>query len=102
MDKNIDFDASAFGDDDPVRAQLVGVARRRASAKYDATFSHRNTLIIGDTDGDVTAAHEGGAIAIAVASGGSSEMELRKAGAEVVLPDLTDTSRLVEAILTRS
>jgi phosphoglycolate phosphatase len=54
------------------------------------------------TAGDVTAAHEDGAIAIAIASGGSTEAELREAGAEVVLPDLTDTARLVEAILAHN
>jgi phosphoglycolate phosphatase len=101
LDRHIDFDASAFGDDDPVRAQLVGIACRRATLKYNAPFTRTNTVIIGDTDSDVNSAHEGGAIAIAVASGGSTEAELREAGAEVVLPDLTDTVRLVEAILSR-
>ncbi len=42
--------------------------------------------------------HEGGAKVIAVASGKTSEDQLRNAGAEVSLPDLTDTEALTAAL----
>jgi phosphoglycolate phosphatase len=99
LDRHIDFEAGAFGDDDPVRARLVSVAIERASSRHNVTFTPFNTVIIGDSTSDVTSAHEGGAIAVAVASGTSTEAELREAGAEAVLPDLTDLPRLVLAIL---
>jgi phosphoglycolate phosphatase-like HAD superfamily hydrolase len=99
LDQHIDWDASAFGDDNPVRAQLVEIARRLANIKYDNSFTSSNTVIIGDSDNDVRSAHEGGALAIAVASGGSTEAELRSAGAETVLADLTDAGKLVDAVL---
>jgi phosphoglycolate phosphatase len=47
----------------------------------------------------VAAAHEGGARAVAVATGPYDEAELTAAGAEVVLPDLTDTERAAGAIM---
>ena len=98
LDQYIDFEAGAFGEDDSKRAQLVAVARQRAGAKYSARFTRLNTVIIGDTANDVIAAHEGGARAVAVASGASAVGQLLEAGAEVVLPDLVDTAQVVEAV----
>jgi phosphoglycolate phosphatase-like HAD superfamily hydrolase len=48
----------------------------------------------------VDAAKIGGARSLAVASGRASAAELREAGADAVLPDLTDTAGLV-ALITR-
>jgi phosphoglycolate phosphatase-like HAD superfamily hydrolase len=46
----------------------------------------------------VDAARIGGASSLAVASGRASAAELRDAGADAVLPDLTDTAGLVTVI----
>lgn len=102
LDRNIDFEVGAYGSDDPIRANLVGVARQRAAAKYRTTFDETTTILIGDTPSDVEAAHMGGATVIAVASGRSSVEDLRAAKAEVVLPNLIDIDALVEAILGRA
>jgi phosphoglycolate phosphatase-like HAD superfamily hydrolase len=48
----------------------------------------------------VDAARIGGAKSLAVASGRASAAELRDAGADAVLPDLTDTAGLI-ALITR-
>jgi phosphoglycolate phosphatase len=56
-------------------------------------------VLVGDTPNDVLAAREGGIAMLAVATGRSSEAELRAAGAEVVLPDLLDTDRVVDLLL---
>ncbi|MGW2051778.1 HAD family hydrolase [Streptomyces sp. NPDC001858] len=53
------------------------------------------TVLIGDTPRDVRAPHDTGARCIAVTSGIHSVAELRAAGADFVVPDLTDTEGLL-------
>lgn len=53
---------------------------------------------MGDTERDVAAALEGGAVIVGVATGVTSEEQLRRAGAHVVLPNLTDTAGFVDTI----
>ncbi len=103
LDRYLDFEVGSYGDDEEDRPKLVAVAQQRAAGKYGAVFEHRNTLIVGDSLSDVETGAEGGAHVIGVASGKSSSDELRQAGAGVVLQDLRDTTRLVDAIdeLTR-
>jgi phosphoglycolate phosphatase len=97
---HIDFAVGAYGDDASKRARLVSIAQARAGAKHAAQFTRTSTVIVGDTASDVRAAHEGGASIVAVASGKDSADDLRRAGAEVVLSDLTDTGRVTEAVCT--
>jgi phosphoglycolate phosphatase len=99
LDGQIDFEVGAYGSDDAIRANLVEVARQRAATKYRVNFDEHTTILVGDTPSDVAAAHDGGAVAIAVASGRSGVQELKSANAEVVLPDLTNTDALIQAIL---
>ena len=75
------------------------VARRNAAARYGADFSGRATVLVGDTPHDVEAATSAGARAVGVATGRFSAGDLADAGADVVLPDLTDTERVVAALL---
>jgi phosphoglycolate phosphatase len=95
---HLDLDSGAYGTDDSVRANLVGIARQRASARHGLTFTAETTVIIGDTTSDVEAAHTGGAQIIAVASGKTTAEQLQDAGADSVFHDLTDTSAIVQAI----
>jgi beta-phosphoglucomutase-like phosphatase (HAD superfamily) len=81
-----------------VRANLVGIARKRASAKLGLSFDKRNTVVIGDTPRDVEAGRLGGAYVVAVASGSDSVERLKVEGADVVLPDLADTAAVVAAV----
>ncbi len=97
---HLDFEVGGYGSDNEVRAKLVGVARSRAIAKYNKIFDHESTALVGDTPRDVEAGRDGGARVIAVASGAFSADELSAAGAEVVLPDLRDVDRVVEAVLS--
>ena len=98
LDRGLDWDCGGFGFDAPRRWDLVGVAQRRASAKYDVDFIELNTVLIGDTINDVLAGQRGGARVIAVATGSDSMEELRDAGAAIVLPGLEDTAAVVEAV----
>jgi len=99
LDPYLDFEIGAYGSDDPIRANLVEIARRRANQKYRLAFDEITTILIGDTPSDIATAREGGAVIIAVASGRSGIAELQSAGPEIVLPDLTDTARLAAAII---
>jgi phosphoglycolate phosphatase len=98
LDAYIDFDIGGYGSDDRVRANLVGIARDRASAKVSAAFDNTTTVVIGDTLRDVQAGLNGGAYVIAVASGADSVERLRDEGAHVVFPDLKDTQAIVDTV----
>jgi phosphoglycolate phosphatase len=99
LGEQLDLEVGAYGDASPVRADLVPIARRNAAARYGADFGGRATVIIGDTPNDVTAATATGARAVGVATGAFSMQQLAATGADVVLPDLTDTDRVLAAIL---
>lgn len=98
LDRHLDLEIGAYGPDDHVRSALVPLAQRRAGARHGAVFDALRTVVIGDTPHDVAAAREGGARAIAVATGRTTAAELRAAGAPVVLPDLADTAGLVRLV----
>ncbi|MGI5233595.1 HAD family hydrolase [Actinoallomurus sp. CA-142502] len=88
----------AYGDDDPVRANLVNIARQRAREQTGIMFTEKTTVIIGDSPSDVEAALKGGAQIIAVASGSTPPEELRTAGAITVLTDLADPAAVRRAV----
>jgi len=95
---HLDLAAGAYGDTHEVRAELVTAARAAAAGIYGTDFSGPRTVLVGDTPLDVEAALATGARVVAVATGSYRAAELAGAGAEVVLPDLTDTARLVAAV----
>jgi phosphoglycolate phosphatase len=99
LTEHLDLAVGAYGDVSQVRADLVDVARRKAAARYGGDYAGRATILIGDTPKDVEAAALTGARVIAVATGSYSAGQLAGAGADVVLPDLTDTARLLAAVL---
>jgi phosphoglycolate phosphatase len=94
----LDLDVGGYGSDDVRRPRLVGAAQQKASQKYGAVFGPSSTVLIGDTERDVAAALEGGALIVGVATGVTSQEELRKAGAHVVLPDLADAPGFVAIV----
>ena len=81
------------------RADLVPVARQNAALRYGADFSGTATVLIGDTPHDIEAAATAGARSVGVATGSFTMQQLIDAGAEVVLPDLTDSGLVVSAVL---
>ncbi len=94
----LDLDVGGYGSDDARRPRLVGAAQRKASQKYGVVFGSSSTVLVGDTERDVAAALEGGALIVAVATGVTSQEELRQAGAHVVLPDLADAPGFVAIV----
>lgn len=94
-----DPDVGGFGGSEPYpKGTLLRVARQRAEEKYGASLADGAAIYIADSPRDVEAAHVGGAISVAVASGPTGASELRDAGADHVLQDLTDTASLISII----
>ncbi|MER6847706.1 haloacid dehalogenase-like hydrolase [Streptomyces flaveolus] len=94
----LDTTIGGYASDDPHRPALVHIAQDRAAAKYGGPFNRDNTVIVGDSLEDVRTGLEGGARVIAVASGTTTEQQLRAAGAQHVLADLTSATTLLRLI----
>jgi phosphoglycolate phosphatase-like HAD superfamily hydrolase len=100
--EGLDLCIGAYGEDHEDRAQLVHVARRRAAGVHGRSadaFEGTATVVIGDTPLDIAAALDAGARAVGVATGSFAAADLMAAGAHAVLPDLTDTQLVIEALL---
>ncbi|GAA1962045.1 haloacid dehalogenase-like hydrolase [Catenulispora subtropica] len=100
LDTYVDLDCGAFGSDNPDRAALVHLAWQRARTHHGQEFGPLNTVIVADTPKDVAAAQANGVYVAGVATGGFTEAQLRDAGANAVLPDLTVFPRL-QALIDR-
>jgi phosphoglycolate phosphatase-like HAD superfamily hydrolase len=100
LDRFVDFDIGGYGSEAYPKGTLLRVARQRAAEKHGVTFDEKATVYVADSPRDVDAAGIGGARSLAVASGRASAAELREAGADAVIPDLTDTAGLT-ALITR-
>ncbi|HTU72188.1 MAG TPA: haloacid dehalogenase-like hydrolase [Trebonia sp.] len=98
LDRFVDISVGGFGSEVYPKGTLLRVARQRAEEKYGARLAERETFYVADSPRDVEAARIGGATSIAVASGRASAGELREAGADHVLSDLTDPGRLIAII----
>ena len=100
--EGLDLCIGAYGEDHEDRTQLVHVARRRAAGVHGRSadaFEGTATVVIGDTPLDISAALDAGARAVGVASGSYAAADLMAAGAHAVLPDLTDTQLVLQALL---
>jgi phosphoglycolate phosphatase-like HAD superfamily hydrolase len=99
LDRYVDMSVGGFAGSDPYpKGALLELARQRAEEKYRARFPGKATVYIADSPRDVDAAKIAGARSVAVASGRASSGELRDSGADVVLPDLTDSAALISII----
>ena len=97
LDRHLDVAIGGYAGSEPYpRGTLIQVARQRANEKYGVPFAA--TVYIADAAADVAAARIGEARSVAVASGRATTSELREAGADVVLADLTDTGAVVRAV----
>ncbi|MCX5342674.1 HAD family hydrolase [Streptomyces atratus] len=101
LDPLLDLSVGAYGADSLQRSGLVAVARERAQRLRGAR-SDVPVVLVGDTPRDVEAALDSGSGIVAVASGLHGVEELADAGAHVVLPDLTDTPRVIGILETFS
>ncbi|MGX9891215.1 HAD family hydrolase [Streptomyces sp. NPDC002276] len=98
LTKYVDTTVGGYASDDSHRPALVRIAQNRATTAYGHTFTCENTVIVGDSLQDVRTGQEGGAQVVGVASGTTSAERLASAGADHVIPDLTDPRHIVELI----
>lgn len=91
------FRFGAFADDSSDRNALVPVALDRAREAGLEPHADR-VVVIGDTPLDVECAKAGGVRALGVATGSHTVEELRHAGADEALEDLSDTRRVLELL----
>jgi phosphoglycolate phosphatase-like HAD superfamily hydrolase len=103
LDKYVDFKVGGYGSETYPKAALVELARTRTAEKYGSVIKESSTVLIADSPNDMRAAQISRAKTIAVATGNATEAELRSSGADVVLPTLAETDRVVRAVesLTR-
>ena len=103
LDRLFDLEIGGYGSDAYPRGSLLLLVRGQAGDKYGTAVASHTAVYIADTVRDIEAAQLGGARSIAVGTGRDTVAELRDAGADLVLPDLSDTQQVTSAIdrLTR-
>lgn len=95
LDPHLDTALGGYGDDPhTLRAELVRISRSRAEAVH-GPFADDDVVVIGDTVHDVGAGRAAGVVAVGVATGPASAVELADAGAHHVLDDLADVAAVV-------
>jgi phosphoglycolate phosphatase-like HAD superfamily hydrolase len=92
------FAIGGYGSDHEERDHLPAIALERACSHWRAVLTAQDTVIVGDTPRDVACGRAGGTRTLAVATGSFSAAELRAAGADHVVEDLSATADLVELL----
>jgi len=92
------FAGGGFGDVTPIRAEVVRAGMEELAGILELDANPFDTIVLGDTPLDVDAAHKAGTRALAVATGKFTVAELEASGAEWVMEDLADTSRVLEIL----
>jgi phosphoglycolate phosphatase len=90
-----DLDIGGYGADPYPRGSQLLRSVTAAQEKYRAPIAA--TVYLADSNRDVEAARIAGVRCIGIASGRSTVADLRAAGADAVLTDLTDTAQVTEA-----
>ena len=94
------FRVGAYGSDHELRGELPAVAQRRAREELGLEIRGPDVVVIGDTPADLHCGRGIGARAIGVATGHFSVNELEQHDPAAVFEDLSDTLRVVAAILS--
>jgi phosphoglycolate phosphatase-like HAD superfamily hydrolase len=87
------FAAGAFGEEAESRDALACLAVARIAERWGIPASR--CIVVGDTVHDIACARAAGAHAVAVATGLTPREQLEARGADLVLDDLGDGSRLI-------
>ena len=93
------FAVGAYGSDAAYRQELPPIAARRAQPIFGRMPIGAEVVIIGDTPADIGCGAGIAARALAVATGSFSVAELAACGPHAAFEDLSDTDRVLEAIL---
>ncbi len=92
------FTHNAFAEDASSRKGLVKFLLERWAAEHGEPIDPARVFVLGDTPRDVACAAASGCRSVAVATGWYTEQQLRDAGADLVLPDFSDPSPLLELL----
>lgn len=84
------FDYGGYGDFHDSRDDVAREARSAAASRLGATYCPLRTLVIGDTPADIRCARAIGAVAIAVATGGSDCQTLKASAPDLVCSTLLE------------
>jgi phosphoglycolate phosphatase len=98
LDRWLDVEVGAFGSDDSDREQLVPIALDRVRRLRGRDLGPEDVWVVGDTPRDLACARAGGARCLLVATGRYSLDELEAEDADELLPDLTDTDRVLKLL----
>ena len=90
--------SGGFGDHAIDRRDVYTAALAEAEARVGVVFMPAQTIVVGDTPLDVAVAVATGARSLAVATGGYDVPTLRAAGADAVMPYLSNTRLVLEAL----
>lgn len=93
------FRVGAYGSDAARRPDLPSIAAQRAAPYFGRVPTGPEVVIIGDTPADIACGAGIGARAVAVATGGYSVADLMACGPDAAFENLSDTDRVIEAIL---
>jgi len=93
------FRVGAYGSDAAHRPDLPPIAARRAERYFGRVPSGSDVVIIGDTPADIACGGCISARAVGVATGAYSVEDLADCGPHAVFENLSDTNRVLEAIL---
>jgi phosphoglycolate phosphatase len=99
LDRWLDLDSGAYGSDAEDRAELVPIAIRNVEGRHGIAFDRDDVWVIGDTPRDLHAARAGGVRCLLVGTGRYGFEQLRRIGADAVLPDLTDNDAVLRVVL---
>ena len=98
LDKYLDLGIGGYGSDVYPKGTQIVRSLAIAAEKYSVQFTPGNAVYVADSVRDAAAANVAEVRCLGVATGRSTISELRDAGADPVLADLADTSRVVAAI----
>jgi phosphoglycolate phosphatase-like HAD superfamily hydrolase len=96
------FRCGAYGDAVAERNHLFEVALERARACGAPAVQPADVVVVGDTVLDVACARAAGARSVAVATGPSDVETLRRSGADLAVPDLSDTNAVLRFIFVQT
>ena len=97
-----DFSISCFGSDDADRYRLPALALERARRALDPAIEGSHLVVVGDSEHDVLCGRSIRARAVAVCTGWTSVTVLRALRPHALLTDLSDTARVLAALLPPS
>jgi phosphoglycolate phosphatase-like HAD superfamily hydrolase len=89
----------AFGDDSHDRRDLPALAHARINRHLGLSLLPSQFIVIGDTPNDIACARHFGARAVGVGTGRANSVEtLRPHSPDALLPDLSDTGAVINAL----